>query len=293
MQMDLIRIENLSFSYDTESQTVSDDDRRYALSGIDITIRNGEWVAIIGANGSGKSTLLRHLNALLLPTQGDVWISGRNTRDSSALREIRSSVGMVFQVPDTQIITTVVSEEVAFGPENLGVPENELNERVEWALEITGLSTLRDRSPQHLSEGQKQLLAIASVLAMKPNCLVLDEATSMLDPRSREGVWSTVRKLHGKGMAVVTATHSMDEAAMAQRIIVLSEGKVDIDADPFTVFSKAKLLSDRKLDLPYPTKLAMRLGHLLDTDPSTLLTVDTLADAVVSTMKRRGIKGES
>jgi energy-coupling factor transporter ATPase len=289
--MELIRIDNLSFSYKAGPQTVLEDDAEYALSGIDLTINSGEWVAIIGANGSGKSTLLKHLNALLLPTTGDVWISGYNTRDFSSLRQIRSCVGMVFQIPDTQIITTVVEEEVAFGPENLGIPEKELRERVEWALEITGLGALRERSPQHLSDGQKQLLAIASVLAMKPQCLVLDEATSMLDPRSREKVLTIVRRLHEEGMTVVAATHSMDEAAEAQRVILLSKGKVEIDADPPTLFSKPKLLSSMKLDLPYTAQIALRLEHLLHTQCTKLFTVDALADAIVMMLQKRGIRG--
>ncbi|UCB46150.1 MAG: ATP-binding cassette domain-containing protein [Spirochaetota bacterium] len=289
--MELIRIENLYFSYKTGTQTLLEDISDFALCGIDLKIHSGEWVAIIGANGSGKSTLLKQLNALLLPTKGDVWISGHNTRDITSLRQIRSSVGMVFQVPDTQIITTVVEEEVAFGPENLGVSEKELRERVERALEITGLSPLRNRSPQYLSEGQKQLLAIASILAMNPGCLVLDEATSMLDPRSRENVLSTVRKLHGEGMTVVTATHNMDEAAQAQRIIVLSEGRIEFDAGPTELFSKEKLLSDLKLGLPYPAKIASRLKYLLENDPATLLTINALSDAIVMTLQKRGVKG--
>jgi len=182
----------------------------YALQGIDLVINKGEYVAVVGANGSGKTTLLRHLNALLIPTMGDVLISEWNTRDSLHIRDIRSTVGMVFQAPDTQI-----------GPENLGVPENELQDRIDWALEAVGLEDLRKRPSNLLSAGQKQLLAIASTLSMKPRCLVLDEATSMLDPASRLRFINIVGRLHQQGITIVTATHNMDEAAIAQRIIVL------------------------------------------------------------------------
>ena len=264
----------------------------YALQGIDLVINKGEYVAVVGANGSGKTTLLRHLNALLIPTMGDVLISEWNTRDSLHIRDIRSTVGMVFQAPDTQIIATVVEEDVAFGPENLGIPENELQDRIDWALEAVGLEDLRKRPSNLLSAGQKQLLAIASTLSMKPRCLVLDEATSMLDPASRLRFINIVGRLHQQGITIVTATHNMDEAAIAQRIIVLSEGRISTQGGARAVFAQDKLLKDLKLDLPSTVMLANKIRKYLDDFPCDALTVPELVNTVVLYLgqKRGSIK---
>jgi energy-coupling factor transporter ATPase len=279
--MDLIEIKKLFFSYESAE---AEEQCTYALRGIDLSIKTGQYVAVVGANGSGKSTLLKHMNALLIPTSGDVWISGFNTRDPSALMEIRSRVGMVFQNPDTQIITTLVEDELAFGPENLGLPEKEIRERLEWAMAVAGITQLRNRQPHLLSAGQKQLLAVASILAMRPSCLVLDEAASMLDPASFERVFDTVHRLHEDGMTVVSATHNMEEAARAQRIVVLSGGTVAVDGDPFTVFSKERTLKELRLDLPCAARIARRIGPRLDLEPSRLLSADTLVQAVTSAL---------
>ncbi len=251
-----------------------------ALRGIDLTIAAGEYITLIGANGSGKSTLLRHLNALLLPTSGDVWVAGWNTREVAHVRDIRSTVGMVFQVPDSQIVATVVEEDVAFGPENLGVPERELRRRVDWALETVGLSELRHRASHLLSAGQKQRLAIASALAMSPRCLLLDEATAMLDPVGREQVLLTVDNLHRSGLTIVSATHNMAEAAMGQRVIVLSEGRIALEGEPRVVFGQFDALRNLQLEVPNATLLAKELTHHIPDFPSNLLTVSEVVDAV-------------
>jgi len=289
--MELLRIEGLYYSY--EHQEAGDvSERSFALRGIDLTIEPGQYVAVVGANGSGKSTLLRHLNALLVPAAGDVWISGYNTKDSSSLREIRSRVGMVFQNPDTQLITTLVEDEVSFGPENLGLPEDEIGRRVDWAMAAAGVTELKSRPPHLLSAGQKQLVAVASVLAMRPGCLVLDEATSMLDPASRKSVLDTVRRLHSDGMTVVFATHSMEEAACAQRIVVLSGGKVAIDGDPHTVFSRERMLRELRLDLPCTVRIARGIDRLLPQKPSRLSSVETLVRAVLAAKGERSDAGD-
>jgi energy-coupling factor transporter ATPase len=251
-----------------------------ALCGIDLTIQAGEYVALIGANGSGKSTLLRHLNALLLPTQGNVWIGAWNTRQSAHLRDIRSSVGMVFQVPDSQIVATVVEEDVAFGPENLGIPSDELRERVEWALSVVGMSDLRHRPSHLLSAGQKQRLAIASALAMRPRCLLFDEATSMLDPWGRSQLLDTMAQLCDTGITIVAATHHMSEASLAQRVVALSEGQIALDGTPGAVFGQGDLLRQLQLDVPQPMLLAREVAACVAGFPSDLLTVMDVVDAV-------------
>lgn len=273
----LIRIAGLHYAYQAGTR-----EPVTALRGIDLTIVTGEYVAVIGANGSGKSTLLRHCNALLLPTQGDVWVEGWNTRDRSHLRDIRSTVGMVFQVPDNQIVATIVEEDVAFGPENLGVPEAELRQRVDWALATVGLSELRHRASHLLSAGQKQRLAIAAALAMRPRCLVLDEATAMLDPVGRAQVLETIRYLHLNGMTIISATHNMAEAAEAQRVVVLAAGKVALQGTPRQVFAQPETLQALELDIPPATHIAQLVAARIPQFPSPVLNVDELVNAVAA-----------
>lgn len=247
----LIRVHDLSFSYHAGT-----DQAMPALRGVRLEIWPGEYVALIGPNGSGKSTLARHLNALLLPTAGQVWVKGMDTADPVHRREICRTVAMVFQNPDNQIVATVVEEDVAFGPENLGLPEEELHRRVTWALEVVGLAALRHRSPHHLSAGQKQRLALAGALAMQPACLVLDEATALLDPAGRRDVLEVVRRQQQEGMAVVAITQAMEEAALADRLVVLSEGRVILEGTPHQVFAEEGILQALGLDLPPAARLA-------------------------------------
>jgi len=283
-----IRIEGLHYTYRGEPRSQTDAAKtEYALRGINLTINAGEYVAVAGANGSGKSTLLRHLNALLVPASGRVFVSGWDTSNPLNIRNIRSTVGMVFQVPDAQIVATVVEEDVAFGPENLGVVEDELHRRVDWALNLVGLSDLKHRPSHYLSAGQKQLLAIASALSMKPRCLVLDEATSMLDPAARSSVMGIVDRLHREGMTIVSATHNMEEAAMAQRIIVLSEGRLLMEGDPRSLFTREKLIKDLKLDLPGPIRLARRVAEDLHGFPVDTLSVSELVHAIDTCYKEK------
>lgn len=278
----LIRVEGLHFTY------LSGTGRPVpALRGIDLEIAAGEHVALIGPNGSGKSTLARLLNALLLPTSGRVFVKGMDTADPAFRQAIRQTVGMVFQNPENQFVATVVEEEVAFGPENLGVPEEELRARVEWALRVTGLSELRHRSPAHLSGGQKQRLALAGVLAMRPEVLILDEATSMLDPAGRRAVREIVAELHAAGMAVVSITQAMEEAAEAQRVIVLHEGRVALEGPPSRVFADPERLYALGLDLPPMVHLARMLRAHIPSFPSVVLTPQEMVAVVREQARRR------
>ena len=249
----IIRIENLHHTYAGASPVE-------ALRGIDLAVRAGEHVAIIGANGSGKSTLARHLNALLLPTRGDVWIEQTNTRDTKSLRDIRAMTQMVFQHPDSQLVATVVEEDVVFGPENFGVPEDELPSRVHAALDQVGMWAQRQRAPHLLSAGQKQRVAIAGAIAVHPHILILDEATAMLDPAGRAALLDILRELHRQGMTIITITHEMEEAAQADRVIVMSQGRVVMDAPPRQVFARVRELRALDLDVPLIADLALRLG---------------------------------
>lgn len=243
-----------------------------ALHGIDLAIYPGEYVAIIGANGSGKSTLGRHLNALLLPTGGQVRVAGIPTDDEARRAEIRRRVQMVFQQPDYQIVATSVAEDVAFGAENFAVPDAELPERVQTALQTVGLWPLRARPPHMLSGGEKQRLAIAGALAVRPQAIVLDEAMAMLDPAGRSAVLALLRRLHDNGTTIVTITHEMDETAVADRIIVLHEGQIILDDEPRRVFAQAERLRSLALDIPHMADLSLRLGLPVCLTPAELLT---------------------
>ena len=252
MADEILRIENLTHTYAGAPAA--------AVCDVNLTIRAGEYVAIIGANGSGKSTLARHLNGLLLPTRGQVRIAHADSRDPGALRKIRALIQMVFQQPDSQLIATVVEEDVAFGPENFGVAEAELPARVRAALEQVGMWEARQRAPHLLSAGQKQRVAIAGAIAVRPRILVLDEATTMLDPAGRARVLAILRDLHRQGLTILTITHDMDEAAQAERVIVMQRGRIVMDAAPRQVFARADELRALDLDVPLPVALAARLG---------------------------------
>jgi energy-coupling factor transporter ATPase len=269
----MIVIEDLHHTYSPErGQPV------HALKGINLRIADGEYVVVIGRNGSGKSTLAKHLNALLLPTQGNVWINGKNTSDPRHLTMIRHTVGMVFQVPDNQLVATVVEEDVAFGPENMGLPRAELRRRVEEALAAVDMTDYRRRPPHMLSAGQKQRVAIAGVMAMQPSCLILDEATAMLDPRGRREVLDTVSRFHRQGVTIVAITHLMHEAVEGTRVIVLDEGTIAMDGSPREVFSQSSRLEELGLDVPPVTKLGEQLHRKHSAFPTPLISVEECVD---------------
>lgn len=252
----LFDIRHLSHVYETE------EGKEYkALDDVSCQIRKGEFTAVIGTNGSGKSTLARHLNALLLPTGGDLLVEGLSVNDPDNVWPIRQKVGMVFQNPDNQIVAAVVEEEVAFGPENIGVPREEILRRVDESLRKVGMSDYRLHSPAMLSGGQKQRIAIAGVLAMRPDCIILDEPTAMLDPVGRKEVMDTVHELNEKeGMSVVLITHFMEEAVTADRVLVVNRGKLVMDGSPREVFSQPETLKKIGLDVPVPADLAYLLS---------------------------------
>ncbi len=248
----LLRLENVHHTYLPERSAPVP-----ALCGVSLTVHTGEYVVILGHNGSGKSTLAKHLNALLLPTQGEVWVKGWNTKERRHLHHIRSTVGMVFQQPDNQFVATIVEEDVAFGPENLGVPREEIVRRVDWSLDRVEMSRYRHRAPHLLSGGQKQRVCIAGVLAMRPEVLVLDEATAMLDPLGRREVVEVARRLNrGEGVTVVAITHHMDEAIEADRVIVLEAGRIALEGTPREVFRQVERLHELQMDVPQVTQLA-------------------------------------
>lgn len=278
----VIRIENLHHTYQRESGAVQ------ALRGIDLSIEPGEYVVLLGHNGSGKSTLVKHLNALLLPTQGEVWVKGWNTRERAHLREIRSTVGMVFQQPDNQIVATIVEEDVAFGPENLGLPRAEIRRRVDWSLEQVAMQPFRHRAPHLLSGGQKQRICIAGVLAMQPEVLVLDEATAMLDPQGRKEALDIAWRLNKEqGVTIVAATHFMREAIHADRLIILDDGRIALQGPPRELFQQIDRLRALHLDAPHVSELAQALHRRFPAFPANLLTPQEITDAVIGCCERR------
>ncbi len=273
MPQPIIQTENLTFRYTTEEGAAPT-----VLDGVSLSIRRGEFVAVLGHNGSGKSTLSKHFNAILLPTAGKVYVDGMDTCDEDKLLDIRRRVGMVFQNPDNQIVASVVEEDVAFGPENLGVPSAEIRERVDSALAAVGMSEYARHAPHLLSGGQKQRVAIAGVLAMRPECIVLDEPTAMLDPVGRKEVLDTVKRLNTEaGITVVLITHHMDEAAQADRLIVMHDGHVMADDRPEQVFQNVDGLRSLGLEVPEPVALLYELRQNGVDVPLTALTVDECA----------------
>lgn len=251
----LFDIRHVSHTFETEEGKTFD-----ALKDVTAQIKKGEFTAIIGTNGSGKSTLARHLNALLLPTEGELIVEGMRTSDAGRVWDIRQKVGMVFQNPDNQLVAAVVDEDVAFGPENLGVPPEEIRERVDLALEKVGMTSYRKQAPSMLSGGQKQRVAIAGVLAMKPDCIVLDEPTAMLDPKGRKEVMDTIHELNKKeGITIVLITHFMEEAVTADHILVIDRGVLKMEGTPREIFSQADKVTEIGLDVPVPVDLARRL----------------------------------
>jgi len=258
-----------------------EDDSADALGGISLEIKRGEFVALLGHNGSGKSTFARHLNAILLPSGGKVLVEGIDTADEETLQQLRSTVGLVFQNPDNQMVASIVEEDVAFGPENLGIKNPELRQRVDDALKAVGMYDFRRHAPHKLAGGQKQRVAIAGILAMRPKCIVLDEPTAMLDPGGRSEVMSAIRELCDRqGVTIVLITHYMEEAAMADRVVVMHRGKILIQGAPAEVFSQIDLLRSNGLDVPQPVELAELLRAKGFDIPAGILTPEQCAAAI-------------
>lgn len=276
MASPLITVRGLHYTYRPDTPEAVQ-----ALRGVDLDVSPGECLALIGGNGSGKSTLAKHLNALLLPSAGEVRVDGMDTRDPASVWEVRQRVGMIFENPDDQIIAAVVEEDVAFGCENLGLPPAEIRARVNRALRAVGLEDVRRRPPHFLSGGQKQRVAIAGVLAMQPRCLILDEATTMLDPRGQQEVMDAALRLcRDDGLALVMITHAMEEAALADRIAVLAEGRIALAGPPADVFARQDELARLRIEPPEIARLNRRLIEGGLPLPPNLLTVDALVSAV-------------
>ena len=277
----IIQTQSLSFSYTTEEGVAP-----VVLNGLDLSIEEGSFVAILGHNGSGKSTLAKHFNSVLLPSGGKVLVAGMDTADEALLLDIRRTIGMVFQNPDNQIVASVVEEDVAFAPENLGVPSDEIRRRVDEALELVDMTEYARHAPHLLSGGQKQRVAIAGVIAMRPKCIVLDEPTAMLDPVGRREVIATVKRLVRElGITVVLITHHMDEAAQADRLIVMSEGRVLADDAPRTVFQDVEGLRAAGLTVPGPVELLWELRQRGVDVPLDAITVDECAQLLCGLLR--------
>ena len=244
--MDIITVENLCFDYVTEDDNGNVTERNSVLKNVNLTVPEGQFLAVLGHNGCGKSTLAKHFNAILAPTEGKVTVCGMDTADEDKLYDIRQSVGMVFQNPDNQLVATIVEEDVAFAPENLGVEPKEIRRRVDEALKQVDMYEFREHAPHQLSGGQKQRVAIAGIIAMQPRCIVMDEPTAMLDPKGRREVMKTIKELNReKGITVILITHYMDEAAQADRVVVMDEGHIIMDDVPRKVFARADELRSR------------------------------------------------
>ena len=279
----MLQTEHLSFTYPAEEGVSAS---TTALEDVSLSIEKGSFVVVLGHNGSGKSTLAKHMNAVLLPSGGAVYVEGMDTKDEALLLEIRRRVGMVFQNPDNQIVANVVEEDVAFGPENLGVAAPEIRRRVDKALKQVGMYEYREHAPHLLSGGQKQRVAIAGIIALEPKCIVLDEPTAMLDPRGRADVMQTVEKLNReKGITVVLITHHMDEAAQAQRVIVLDKGKVAADGTPKQVFAQVEMLHKLGLAAPDSVELCWALRQKGFDLPLDALTPEECAQALYDWLK--------
>ncbi|MEQ3281387.1 energy-coupling factor transporter ATPase [Finegoldia magna] len=268
----IIEIKNLSFQYEGSSKKV--------LKNLNIDIKEGEFICVLGHNGSGKSTLAKLINAQYIPTEGDILVGNMNTKDDDSLWDIREMCGMVFQNPDNQLVATIVEEDVAFGPENLGVPREELRKRVDECLELVGMSEYKRHSPALLSGGQKQRIAIAGILAMNPKCLLMDEPTAMLDPQGRKDILDTVLKLREMGKTIIHITHYMEECVNADRIIVINEGDVVLEGTPREVFSNVEQMKEIGLDVPEPTEISYLLNKSNINVRADVLTVDELVEAL-------------
>lgn len=252
--MSFISAENIKYSYESEEHN-----KKTVLNGVNLKIEKGEFVALLGHNGCGKSTMAKHLNAMVLPEEGVIYVDRMDTREEELTYEIRRNVGLVFQNPDNQLVASIVEEDVAFGPENLGIEPDEIRKRVDNAMKAVGIYDLRHSAPHKLSGGQKQRVAIAGILAMEPSCIVLDEPTAMLDPKGRDEVLSSIQELNKKGITILLITHYMDEAVLADRVVVMDKGSILTEGTPQEVFSQVSLLKKHGLDVPQATELAYKL----------------------------------
>ena len=273
----MIECRNLVFKY-----TVSENqEEKIAINDVNLQITEGEFIAILGHNGSGKSTMAKHMNALLIPTDGKMLVNKMDTSDRNNLWNVRETAGMVFQNPDNQLVATIVEEDVAFGPENLGVPPEEIRKRVDEALEKVGMSEYKKHAPHLLSGGQKQRIAIAGILAMQPKCIIFDEPTAMLDPSGRKEVLDTIIDLNRNyGITVILITHYMDEAAKADRIVVMDKGKLILDGKPRDVFSNVEKMKNIGLDVPQVTELSYELQKVGINIDSRILDVNEMVNAI-------------
>ncbi|MEF2806219.1 MAG: energy-coupling factor transporter ATPase [Massilistercora timonensis] len=279
--MEMVQAKQLVFEYEKRDEDGNVIGSSRAIDQVDLDVKEGQFIAILGHNGSGKSTLAKHINAILVPTEGTVWVDGRDTKDPEELWNVRQSAGMVFQNPDNQIIGTVVEEDVGFGPENLGVPTDEIWRRVEESLKAVGMLSYRYASPNKLSGGQKQRVAIAGVVAMEPKCIVLDEPTAMLDPMGRKEVLKTVQKLRKqKQVTVILITHYMEEVVDADKIYVMDHGHVVMEGTPREIFSRVEELKSYRLDVPQVTILADELRKRGLDIPAGILKKEELVEAL-------------
>ena len=277
--MDMVQTEKLIYEYEKRDEDGNVIGTSRAVDGVDLDVKEGQFIAILGHNGSGKSTFAKHINAILVPTEGSMWVNGKNTSDPGEIWTVRQTAGMVFQNPDNQIIGTVVEEDVGFGPENLGVPTDEIWQRVEESLKAVGMIEYRHHSPNKLSGGQKQRVAIAGVVAMEPKCIVLDEPTAMLDPVGRKEVLKTVQKLRKqKHVTVILITHYMEEVVDADRIFVMDHGRIVMEGTPKEVFSRVEELKSLRLDVPQVTILADELRKKGLNIPAGILRKEELVD---------------
>lgn len=277
----MISADDLIFEYDKRDEEGNVIGKHRAIDKVSLDVKQGEFIAILGHNGSGKSTFAKHLNAILLPSEGTVWVNGNDTKDLEKLWEIRQSTGMVFQNPDNQIIGTVVQEDVGFGPENLGVPTEKIWERVEESLEAVNMLHYRNHSPNKLSGGQKQRVAIAGVIAMRSKCIVLDEPTAMLDPNGRKEVLKTIQKLREQeNITVILITHYMEEVVEADKVYVMDQGQVVMEGTPREIFSQVELLQNYRLDVPQVTMLAYELQQKGLAIPRGILKMEELVEAI-------------
>ena len=287
--MGIVRASKLIFEYIRRDEEENIEEVKRAIDDVDVDIKQGDFVAVLGHNGSGKSTFAKHINGILMPSEGTVWVSGIDTRDEDHIWDVRRTAGMVFQNPDNQIIGNIVEEDVGFGPENIGVPTDEIWRRVDQSLDAVGMAAYRLQSPNKLSGGQKQRVAIAGVMAMRPQCIILDEPTAMLDPNGREEVIRTLRQLNkAENITVLLITHYMEEAVHADRIIVMDDGRIVMDGEPREIFSRVKELKSHGLDVPQATELAWELKEAGLPLSDGILSRRELVEQLVPLLKKQG-----